>query len=69
MRPDETPQPSYVAATIGKDELMQLLGEVLKQVKPLHVQPLSEAARAAITLYDRNRDTLAHDHRLGTAVK
>jgi hypothetical protein len=63
MKPDdEQTGANYPPKQFTKDDVLQLLGEVLTQVRPgLQPQPLSTAALKAVDAYHANRATLAHD--------
>jgi len=64
MSPNEKASSSFGNSVFGKEEVLQLLGEMLAQVKPgFHHQqpPLSQAAKAAIAAYRSNLETLGTD--------
>ena len=66
MSPNDKSSPGYVASIYGKEEVLQLLGEMLSQVKPVyphHQPPLSQAARAAIAAHRQNLETLGTETR------
>jgi hypothetical protein len=67
MSPNEKTATPYPPGVFGKDEVLQLLGEMLSQVKPggypPHRPQLSAAARAAITEYQQDLKMLGTDNR------
>jgi hypothetical protein len=71
MSPNEKSNVGYVTNVYGKEEVLQLLGEMLSQVKPgySHHQPhLSTAARAAIAAHRKNLETLGTEIRTTTTT-
>ena len=63
---DKSTSPIFVTGVYGKEEVLQLLGEMLSQVKPgytPHQPPLSQAARAAIAAHRQNLETLGTEIR------
>ena len=66
MSPSEKTGGNYPAGVFGRDEVLQLLGEMLSQAKPGHLHhppPLSKAAQEAIEAHRRNLRTLGTDTR------
>ena len=66
MSPNDKTRESFAASVYGKEEVLQLLGEMLSQVKPgyqPHQPPLSQAARAAIAAHRQNLETLGTEIR------
>jgi hypothetical protein len=69
MSPDDKVAAGLATKPFDKDEVLQVLGEILRQVKPFHPPPLSQAALDAIASYHDNRSTLFHDGRLTSALR
>jgi len=67
MSPNEKATAPYPTGVFGKDEVLQLLGEVLSQVKPggylPHQPQVSQAAQTAIDEYQQDLKMLGTDNR------